>query len=83
MAAFSFDRDKRRFRLESVHPGFDAAAVVAATGFNFECPDQVPETPAPSDEMLDLIRGPLVPEIAETYPKFAAKVFNHPETVAS
>ena len=83
MAAFSFDRGRHGFRLESVHPGHNADDVAAATGFDFECPGDVPETPGPTTEMLDLIRGPLVAEIAETYPKFAAKVFNHRETVAS
>jgi len=83
MAAFTFDRGRRRFRLESVHPGHNADDVTAATGFEFECPRDVPETLGPTTEMLELIRGPLVPEIAETYPKFAAKVFTHRETVAS
>ncbi len=75
MAAFSFDRERCRFRLESVNPGHEVDDVVAATGFDFECPEQVPETPGPTTEMLKLMRGPLADEIAETYPKFAAKVF--------
>ena len=75
MAAFSFDRDARRFRLDSVHPGHDAEAVAAATGFDFDCPDRVPTTPGPTPETLALMRGPLAARIAETYPKFAAKVF--------
>ena len=87
LAAFSFDRERRRFCLETVHPGHTAEEVIAATGFDFDCADEVPETPGPSDQMLDLIRGPLVTELAETYPKFAAKVFDaappHQETVAS
>ena len=75
MAAFSFDRNARRFRLETVHPGHDAEAVAAATGFDFDCPDMVPTTPGPTPETLALMRGPLAARIAETYPKFAAKVF--------
>ncbi len=75
MAAFSFNRDARRFRLETVHPGHDAEAVAAATGFDFDCPDSVPTTPGPAPETLALMRGPLAARIAETYPKFAKRVF--------
>ncbi|MFP6731940.1 MAG: CoA-transferase [Alphaproteobacteria bacterium] len=78
MAAFSFNREARRFRLESVHAGHTADQVVAATGFDFDCPDQVPATPAPSPETLALMRGPLAVRIAKTYPKFAERVFAHP-----
>ena len=75
LAAFSFDRERRRFRLESVHPGHHADEVAAATGFDFDRADPVPETPGPTPEMLALMRGRLAGEIAETYPKFAARVF--------
>ena len=78
MATFSFNREARRFRLESVHAGHTADQVVAATGFDFDCPDQVPATPAPSPETLALMRGPLAVRIAKTYPKFAERVFAHP-----
>ncbi|MFQ5784785.1 MAG: CoA-transferase [Alphaproteobacteria bacterium] len=72
-AAFSFDRARRRFRLESVHPGHGVDAVIAATGFDFDRPDAVPETPAPTPEMLAFIRGRVGEEIAETYPEFASR----------
>jgi glutaconate CoA-transferase subunit B len=72
-ALFSFDRERKRFRLESVHPGHTVADVVAATGFAFEAPATVPETPGPDAAALALIRGPVGDEIAETYPKFAAE----------
>ena len=82
MAVFSFDGERRRFRLDSVHPGYDASDVAAATGFEFDCPDAVPTTLDPTPEMLDLIRGPLAARIAETYPKFAARVFPHVEVAS-
>ena len=77
-AAFSFDSTARRFRLESVHPGHTVDEVAAATGFDFDCPDRVATTPGPTPETLALMRGPLASRIAETYPKFAARVFNNP-----
>ena len=75
MAAFSFQADARRFRLESVHPGHSADDVAAATGFDFDCAQAAPTTPGPTPEMLACMRGPLASRIAETYPKFANRVF--------
>lgn len=73
-ALFSFDREHRRFRLESIHPGNSVDDIVAATGFEFERPAEVPVTPAPTSAMLALIRGAVGAQVAETYPRFAADV---------
>jgi len=72
---FRFDRTKKRFALESVHPGTSVAEVRAATGFDFDCPERVPETRAPDAETLALIRGPIAAEVAEAYPAFAERMF--------
>jgi glutaconate CoA-transferase subunit B len=64
-----------RFRLDSVHPGHTVEEVLDNTGFDFERPAQVPETPAPSPETLALMRGAVAAELAEVYPQFAAHVF--------
>jgi glutaconate CoA-transferase subunit B len=45
------------------------------TGFVFDRPDRVPETPAPSPETLKLLRGAVAPQLAEVYPQFATQVF--------
>ena len=45
---FSFDRERRRFTLESVHPGHTVEEIVENTGFDFDRPADVPVTPAPS-----------------------------------
>ena len=71
---FGFDRERGRFRLHSVHPGHSVDEVLANTGFAFDLPEAVPETPLPSSETLALIRGPVGATIAETYPRFAAGV---------
>ena len=70
-ALFSFDRARARFRLDSVHPGHTADEVDEATGFDFDHASQTPETPPPDNAVLELIRGPVRDEIAETYPEFA------------
>src|SRR5476649_1477849 len=67
LAWFSFDKRKHRFRLESVHPEHSVEEIRDQTGFEFECPEQVPFTPAPEPEILALIRGRIRNEIAETY----------------
>ena len=76
LAWFSFDKQKHRFRLESVHPGHSVEEIRDQTGFEFDCPDKVPFTPAPEPEILALIRGQIRKQIAETYPRFASTFAN-------
>jgi glutaconate CoA-transferase subunit B len=72
---FDFDRARGRFTLRSVHPGHTVAEVRANTGFDYDEPAAVPETPAPAAGTLALIRGRVADEVAETYPAFAARVW--------
>jgi len=72
---FSFDRAQRRFRLESVHPGHSADEIAEHTGFEYDCPADVPTTPLPSAETLRLMRQCVAPELAQVYPQFAARIF--------
>jgi glutaconate CoA-transferase subunit B len=74
-ALFAWQKDKRRFRLESVHPASSAEDVRANTGFDYDAPDVAPATPAPSDADLALMRGPVARVIAENYPAFARRVW--------
>jgi glutaconate CoA-transferase subunit B len=73
-ASFRFDRGRARFLLQSVHPGETVASILEHTGFEFDLPGDVAETPAPTPATLGLIRGPVGAAIAETYPGFAARV---------
>jgi glutaconate CoA-transferase subunit B len=72
---FDFDRARARFRLASVHPGHSVDEVIENTGFAFDRPAEVPTTPAPSGETLQLMRRVVAPMLAEVYPEFARKVF--------
>jgi glutaconate CoA-transferase, subunit B len=72
---FEFDRERRRFRLASVHPGHSLAEVTENTGFDFDRPAEVPVTPAPSAGTLHLMRTAVAPMLAEVYPQFAQRVF--------
>ena len=78
---FAFDRDRRRFRLASVHPGHTLAEIDEHTGFDFDRPQSVPTTPVPSPETLRLLRTAVAPQLAETYPQFAQSVFGIGQSV--
>jgi glutaconate CoA-transferase subunit B len=74
-ALFRWQDDRRRFRLESVHPGHTAAEVREATGFDYDA-DGGSETAPPSDAELALLRGPVARELAADYPEFARRVWS-------
>lgn len=75
-AWFEWQRDKRRFRVASVHPGQTVEAIRADTGFDFDCDADLPTTPIPDPDTLALLRGPVAREIAGSYPEFARRVWN-------
>ena len=74
-AIFAWNREKRRFRLDSVHPGHTADEVRENTGFEYDAPGQRAVTPTPTDQDLELLRGPVARKIAENYPAFAQRVW--------
>jgi len=71
-ALFAWQKDRRRWLLESLHDGEDLRA---QTGFDYDAPPAVPRTPEPSAEELGLLRGPVAREMAADYPDFARKVW--------
>jgi glutaconate CoA-transferase subunit B len=73
-ALFSWQKELRRFRLESVHPGMSIEEIRENTGFSFD-DDSFVETPSPSPEELSLLRGPVARAIAADYPDFARRVW--------
>ena len=75
LCVFSFDRQRRQFRLQSVHPGVSAADVREATGFDYAAPENVPVTEPLDDGALGLLRRDIALQVAETYPAFAAKTW--------
>ena len=73
-ALFRFDKDRRGFDLQSVHPGYDLPAIKEATGFKFAHDDVPEQTPLPDPDVLKLLRERVYDEVAETYPDFAAQM---------
>jgi glutaconate CoA-transferase, subunit B len=63
------------FTLASVHPGHTVEDVIENTGFDFDKPATVPETPTPSSDTLTLMREVVAPQLAEVYPQFTRQVF--------
>ncbi len=75
LCLMSFHADRGRFRLESVHPGHTLEEVLDNTGFEFDIPDDVPQSPEPNENELNLLRRSIGAEIAKTYPAFGERVF--------
>ncbi len=75
LCVFSFDGQRRQFRLQSTHPGVSAADVKQATGFDYAAPEEVPVTEPLDGETLELLRRNIALQVAETYPAFAAKTW--------
>lgn len=75
-ALFAWQKEKRRFRLESVHPGAGVEEIRENTGFDYDAPQLPAVTPAPSTAELTLLRGPVAGEIAANYPEFAHRIWS-------
>jgi len=74
-ALFSWQKDRRRFQLESVHPGQTESGIRAMTGFDYDVAPGCAETAVPSVDELELIRTRVKAEIAANYPEFAARLW--------
>lgn len=62
LGVFDFETPEGRMRLRSLHPGVSADEVAAATGFELVIPQNVPQTRAPTEAELELLRGAIDPE---------------------
>jgi glutaconate CoA-transferase subunit B len=75
---FGFAPERKRFTLESVHPGQTPADIRRETGFDYDLPaGTVPTTAVPSAEILSLLRNEVAPLLVGTYPQFAREVLGH------
>jgi glutaconate CoA-transferase subunit B len=73
-AVFSWQKENKRFRLESVHPGHTVDEIRESTGFEYDA-GGVAATPEPTSNDLALLRGPVATAIAPDYPDFAHRVW--------
>ena len=70
-----FNSAEKCFVLASLHPGESVQSVKENTGFEFICPDNIPETPLPGVDLLNCLRGSVADQLAATYPTFVDRVF--------
>lgn len=75
LCVFAFDKGKARFRLASVHPGVSPADVKAATGFEYDEPQDVATSAVPDAASLAVLRGEVGRLVAKTYPDFARRTW--------
>jgi len=71
-ALFSWQREPRRFRLESVHEADD---IREHTGFDYDAAPNLPRTAPPTADELEILRGPVAKEMVGNYPQFARRVW--------
>lgn len=62
LCVMDFHPDSKRMRLASLHPGVSVAQVQEATGFEVLVEGEVPETEAPTEQELRLIRESIDPD---------------------
>jgi glutaconate CoA-transferase subunit B len=73
-ALFSWQKEKRRFRLESFHDA-SPEEIKENTGFDYDVSRDLKETEPPGEDELRLLRGPVGKLMAADYPDFAKKVW--------
>lgn len=74
LGVFGFDRERRRFKLLSAHPGHSVEEILDNTGFEIEVPSNCGITAAPEPEALELVRSTVRDEVAAVYPRFAEQL---------
>src|SRR5258708_9414954 len=73
-ALFSWQTDKRRFRLESFHDS-TPEEIRANTGSDYDVSPRPPRTPTPPQAHFLLLRHKVKTEVARDYPDFAKRVW--------
>ena len=56
LAVMDFGGKNHQMRLLSLHPGVSVEQVIENTSFEIEIPDNVPETPTPTEAQMMLIK---------------------------
>ncbi len=73
-ALFSWQKDRKRFRLESFHDS-NVEEIASQTGFEYDTSPDLKETLPPTAEEMRLLRGPVAELVAADYPDFAKRVW--------
>ena len=73
-ALFLYDRNTRHFVLSSLHPGHTLEEIETNTGFVFTTSSALDETPPPSPDALEMLRGPIRNQLKDVYPEFSSRL---------
>ena len=73
-ALFSWQRELKRFRLESFHNA-SLEEVAESTGFEYDLAPGAGETPPPTEQELSLLRTKVSGQLAADYPDFVKRVW--------
>lgn len=78
-ATFRFDKDAEQLRLDTVHPGYTLDDIRDSTGFDLGAVTNAGITPAPTDDELQALRGPVRTKMIETgtYAEWARKTLGN------
>lgn len=75
LSVFRFDREAKRLRLDSIHPGVSLEGVRGRTGFALDSPGPIAMTPEPTAEELRVLRTSVREALTRVYPVFARTAF--------
>jgi glutaconate CoA-transferase subunit B len=73
-ALFSWQKERRRFRLESFHFSESPEEIREHTGFDYDLSPQLRETPPPTGDEILLLRSRVAQSMAADYPEFVRRV---------
>jgi glutaconate CoA-transferase, subunit B len=74
LGLFSFNSARRRFKLESCHPGKTVQDILDNTSFTFELPEELPVTEDARREEAEEVLNGIAAEVAAIYPDYAAEL---------
>ncbi|WP_169543278.1 CoA-transferase [Sneathiella aquimaris] len=74
-AFFRFNKEKRKFHLQSIHPTSSLEDILDNTGFSFDYDATIPSTPAPDAALLSALDTDVAKVVKEVYPQFASRLF--------
>ena len=57
LCIMDFEEETKRMRLKSTHPGVSVNDVVENTGFELIVPENVPQTEAPTEAQIQILRN--------------------------
>lgn len=74
LCVFSYNPDRQRLEVASIHRGVTAGEIENKTGFDVYIPQDLSLSPLPREETIQIIRNEVLIEAATIYPLFVRKL---------